>query len=74
MLVEIQGMMLFIEVFDIECLIVFYCDVFGFDVYQFVGNEYGLGWVWFKCGDFDLMLNLMYNFGEVLFLFDLVRV
>ena len=63
---ELRGLCLLLQVFDMPASLAFYRDTLGFEIVQsappadqVVGDEFG--WVWLRHGDAELMLNTAYD-------------
>ena len=63
---DIQGMTLLLQVFDMPASIKFYCDVLGFEIVQSDVNTIAPNhnWVWLRLNDVDLMLNTAYEYDK----------
>lgn len=65
MAIEISGMTLLIQVFNIARSLRFYRDILGFEVVQDSGNGDDSSWVWLRMNGTDLMLNDQYEPSRV---------
>jgi hypothetical protein len=57
MAIHMRGLCPLIQVFDMDNLLRFYCELLGFEI---VEKAAGRGWAWLRHGTAELMLNTAY--------------
>lgn len=58
MAIDMKGLCLLIQVFDMDVSLRFYCDLLDFEI---VEKSPAGGWAWLRRGDAELMLNTAYD-------------